>query len=237
MDWVSPQKPAEFTEQRLIDAILDGHFPIGSALPAERDLAAQIGVTRPTLRETLQRMARDGWIEIHHGRTTRVRDYWQEGSLGVLGALASRPQNLPSDFIHNLLAVRQLMAPAYTRLAIELAATQVAEILSPASELPENTSAFAVYDWNLHHRLTILSGNPIFTLILNGFRDLYIPMGERYFAYAPARGHSRRFYAGLLVAAQAGNPILAETITQEVMQESLSIWQAANPGAMQSDKK
>jgi GntR family negative regulator for fad regulon and positive regulator of fabA len=69
MDWVSPQKPAEFTEQRLIDAILDGHFPIGSALPAERDLAAQIGVTRPTLRETLQRMARDGWIEIHHGRT------------------------------------------------------------------------------------------------------------------------------------------------------------------------
>lgn len=231
MEWSSPQKPAELTEQRLIEAILDGLFPIGSALPAERDLATQIGVTRPTLREALQRLERDGWIDIRHGRSTRVRDYWQEGNLGVLSALANHPKNLPSDFVYNLLFVRQLMAPAYTRLAIEQAALQAAESLSLSDELPESATAFAAFDWNLHHRLTILSGNPIFTLILNGFRSLYLPMGERYFSHAPARQHSRLFYTNLLAAAQAKDAFKAETITSHVMEQSLALWQAANLAA------
>jgi GntR family negative regulator for fad regulon and positive regulator of fabA len=85
-----------------------------------------------------------------------INDYWQE-AVWAFQALASR-LNLPSDFIRNLLAVRQLMAPAYP--SGNRAGTQVAEILSPANELPK-TPAFAMYDWNLHHRLTILSGNPI----------------------------------------------------------------------------
>lgn len=230
MDWISPQKPAELTENRIIGAILDGHFPIGSALPSERDLATQIGVTRPTLREALQRLARDGWIEIHHGRSTRVRNYWQEGNLGVLSALASHPQNLPPDFVHQLLAIRRLMAPAYTHLAIIQTAQQVIELLTPSAMLVEGAADFSAFDWNLHHGLTILSGNPIFTLILNGFRSLYLPLGERYFTLPYARQHSRNYYARLLAAAQADDPVLAQTITIEVMEESLSIWQMANSG-------
>ena len=72
---------------------------VGSALGAllgellgltrmERELAGQLGVTRPTLREALQRMARDGWIKIQHGRSTRVRNFWREGNLGVLSGIA-----------------------------------------------------------------------------------------------------------------------------------------------------
>src|SRR3990170_7275190 len=87
MAWDPPLRPAELAETRLIAAILDGQFPINSTLPPERDLSTQLGVTRPTLREALQRLARDGWLEIRHGRPTRVRDYWHEGSLGVLGAM------------------------------------------------------------------------------------------------------------------------------------------------------
>ena len=70
MDWELPLRPAELAENRLIDAIVDGDFPINATLPPERELAQQLGVTRPTLREALQRLARDGWIEIHHGRRT-----------------------------------------------------------------------------------------------------------------------------------------------------------------------
>ncbi|MFZ3080168.1 MAG: GntR family transcriptional regulator, partial [Bellilinea sp.] len=62
MNWELPQKPAEISESRLIDAILTGKFPIDTNLPAERELAVSLGVTRPTLRETLQRLARDGWL-------------------------------------------------------------------------------------------------------------------------------------------------------------------------------
>jgi DNA-binding GntR family transcriptional regulator len=55
--WTTAPKPADLAENRLLDAILDGSFPINSNLPPERDLATQLGVTRPTLREALQRLS------------------------------------------------------------------------------------------------------------------------------------------------------------------------------------
>ena len=111
MNWDIPQRPAELAETRLINAMLDDQFPINSHLPPERTLAAQLGVTRPTLREALQRLARDGWIEIHHGKSTRVRDYWHEGSLAVLGTIARRQDHIPPEFVPNLLQVRAVLAP------------------------------------------------------------------------------------------------------------------------------
>jgi GntR family negative regulator for fad regulon and positive regulator of fabA len=224
MNWKPPQKPAELAESRLIEAILDGRFPIGENLPAERELAAQLGVTRPTLREALQRLARDGWIEIQHGRSTRVRNYLQEGSLGVLSALAHHPDHAPDNFIANLLAVRHLLAPAYTRLAVENAATALAELLRELVTTPDTAEAFAAADWRLHHRLTVLSNNPIFTLILNGFIDLYPPMARLYFNRKEARAHSRDFYQRLLSKSLANNPDAAEELTRQVMVESMAHW-------------
>lgn len=217
-------RPAEYAENALIDAILAGQFPIASVLPAERELAAQLGVTRPTLREALQRLARDGWLEIRQGKSTRVRDYWQEGSLGVLGTLARRASALPDNFVPNLLGVRQALAPAYTRLAVERQAQAVAEALADYAGLADDPEAFAAYDWRLHHRLTVLSGNPIFTLILNGFAELYLPMAGVYFQTTTARANSRAFYAGLLAAAQQADATIAEAITRRVMAASLSLW-------------
>lgn len=226
-DWTAPPKPAEFTENRLITAILDGDFPIGSYLPGERDLAVQLGVTRPTLREALQRLARDGWVDIQHGKPTRVRDYWHEGNLGVLSAMARRPDNLPGTFVPNVLEVRQLLAPAYTRQATINNARKVVDVISRFTELADDRRSFAAFDWELHHNLTVLSGNPIFTLILNGFHELYLPTGKLYFSNPAARAHSRSFYKRLLAAAQAEDAAAAENITRQVMSESLELWQRA----------
>ena len=54
-----PVQMSAYVEQALLTAILDGTYPPGTALPNERELAAQLQVTRPTLREALQRLARD----------------------------------------------------------------------------------------------------------------------------------------------------------------------------------
>lgn len=226
-EWKSPQKPAVYVENQLIDAILDGHFPIDSDLPAERELAAQLGVTRPTLREALQRLARDGWIEIHHGRPTRVRDYWHEGNLGILGAIVKHSRKLPKDFVPNLLEVRQLMAPAYTRMAVEEAPEKVVSLLQGYENLPERAEDFASADWELHYQLTIASGNPVFCMILNGFADFYHTMACIYFELPASREESRSFYAGLLEAAKKGDPELAEVLTRQMMCDSLGLWREA----------
>ncbi len=222
--WSVPQRPAAYAEQALITAILDGTYPPGSSLPGERDLAAQLGVTRPTLRETLQRLACDGWLTIQQGKATQVNDYWREGGLGVLGALVRYSQQLPPDFIPNLLEVRLVLAPAYTRAAVERAAGTVVECLMTAASLDNSPQAFATFDWHLHHTLTIASGNPVYTLILNSFAGFYEEMACLYFAYPQARASSRAFYAAVLEAARRGDAEAAEQITRSVMQESIRLW-------------
>src|SRR5512135_3603567 len=193
MNWEAPLRPAELVESRLINAIVDSQFPIGSTLPPERELARGLGVTRPTLREALQRLARDGWIEIHHGKSTRVRNYWHEGNLAVLGTIARHQDHVPPDFVPNLLQVRELLAPAYARLAVKRAAKNLAKFLEDYQDLLDTPDAFAKADWEVHQYLTIESGNPIFTLILNGFKELYPQMGSRYFTPVRARARSRKY--------------------------------------------
>jgi GntR family transcriptional regulator, negative regulator for fad regulon and positive regulator of fabA len=226
MNWELPLRPAELVEHRLINAILDGEFPINSRLPPERELAQRLGVTRPTLREALQRLARDGWIEIHHGKSTRVRDYWHEGNLAVLGTIARHPDHVPPDFVPNLLQVRELLAPAYARQAVKRAARHLTKFLEDYQDLVDTPDTFAQADWELHQCLTIESGNPIFTLILNGFKELYPDMSRAYFALPKARARSRRFYADLRAAAQARDPERAAAITREVMQDSIDLWKS-----------
>jgi GntR family negative regulator for fad regulon and positive regulator of fabA len=227
MNWETRPKPADLAESRLIVAILDGHFPIGDTLPAERELATQLGVTRPTLREVLQRMARDGWIEIRHGRPTRVRNYWQEGKLGVLTAIAQYPEHAPTDFVRNLLVIRLLMAPEYTRQAVAQSPGKVVDILSDMTTLDENPTAFALADWNLQYQLTVLSGNPIVTLILNGFEELYQKMAIAYFGSKALRDHSRAFYGDLLEVTQNEDHGQAERLTRNTMAESMDLWRKA----------
>lgn len=226
--WNPIQRPAEIAEQRLLEAILGGHFAVNTVLPGERDLAAQIGVTRPTLREALQRLARDGWLDIQHGKPTRVRDYWQEGTMGVLSVLAHLPAQQSPDFVAHLLEIRILLAPTYTRQALELAADEMASLLEKMADIEDGPSAFASADWELHHRLTLCAANPIFRLLLNSFRSLYQVMGERYFASAENRARSRAFYARLLACAKEKSYAEAEALTRAMMEESLALWKKSS---------
>jgi GntR family negative regulator for fad regulon and positive regulator of fabA len=225
--WNRVQRPAEIAEQRLLEAILSGHFAVNAYLPGERDLAAQIGVTRPTLREALQRLARDGWLDIQHGKPTRIRDYWQEGSMGVLAALAQMPARQSPDFVSYLLEIRILLAPTYTRQAMEQASSEIATFLAIHADIEKSPAAFAHVDWELHHLLTLHAANPIFRLLLNSFQSLYQIMGERYFTSAENQDRSRAYYMALLSCAKNGAILEAETLTREVMEESLALWKNA----------
>lgn len=222
--WEAPRKPAELAEHRLLKAILEGRFPAGSHLPPERELASRLGVTRPTLREALQRLARDGWLEIRQGRPTRVREFWIEGNLGVVRTLASYPEFAPSDFTSHLLEVRRWMAPAYTRLAIERQGVKVATLLASTLHVPEDALEFTLLDWKVQFHLAQSSGNTLFTLILNSFSEASIAFGQTYFAHPSAREHAHAYYLQLQDCAIRGDAPEAEALTARFMMEALEIW-------------
>lgn len=223
-NWTAPQRPAAYAEQALVTEILEGTYPPGSKLPAERELAVQLGVTRPTLREALRRMESDGWLCVQQGKPTQVNDFWKEGGLNLLSSLVRNSQELPANFIPNLLEVRLVMAPAYTRAAVEHYPSEVVNFLEQSRDLGDAPPAFASFDWTLHKTLTFYSNNPIYTLILNGFTGFYEQMGCLYFKNPQARASSRAFYAALQEAAARKDAHEAEKITRTMMQESIVLW-------------
>jgi GntR family negative regulator for fad regulon and positive regulator of fabA len=223
--WTAPDKPAELTTRRLIDAILDGSFPANSTLPGERQLAELLGVTRSTLREAMQRLATDGWLDIQQGKRTRVRDIWTEGNLNILATLVEHQAVLPRAFVPQLLEVRGALAPVYTWSAVRHNGAQVARLIDDLmSELADTPESFARTDWKLHHRLTVLSTNPVYTLMLNGFAGLYEDMARLYFTLPESRDSSRRFYSELRAAAAEGDAERARLIADRVMQDSISLF-------------
>ena len=64
---VEPKRLYRQIAEQLRVLIGAGEFPAGSRLPAERDLAKQLGVSRPSVREALIAMEVEGWIDIRTG--------------------------------------------------------------------------------------------------------------------------------------------------------------------------
>lgn len=77
---MSPQamlnrKSSQVTEQAvevIHQRIQQNTYPVGSALPSQRDLALQLGISRASLREALTRLAALGLLEIKAGKGVYV---------------------------------------------------------------------------------------------------------------------------------------------------------------------
>ena len=75
-------QPAPLGKTRLADTIaaelekriLEGSLKAGDRLPAERELALELGVSRPSLREAMQKMVSKGLLTTRHGGGTFVTD-------------------------------------------------------------------------------------------------------------------------------------------------------------------
>jgi DNA-binding FadR family transcriptional regulator len=71
---VEPQRLYRQIAGQLRTLINQGKFMTGSRLPSERDLAKQLEVSRPSVREALIAMEVEGWIEVRTGSGIYVLD-------------------------------------------------------------------------------------------------------------------------------------------------------------------
>ncbi len=198
------KSPAGFAEEYIVESIWNGEFAPGSILPAERELSELIGVTRTTLREVLQRLARDGWLTIQHGKPTRVNNYWETSGLNILETLARLDEPKVPELIDQLLSARTNISAIYTRAAIKSNPEKVVETLSRAEHIEDTAAAYGEYDYRMHHELAFACGNPIYVLTLNGFKGFYSKIAGHYFSDERTRNLAKQFYRDLKELAEQG---------------------------------
>lgn len=90
---VEPQRLYRQIAGQLRALITAGEWDVGTRLPAERDLARQLGVSRPSVREALIAMEVEGWVEVRTGSGVYVLDRSAHASHGN----ADRAQQISPD--------------------------------------------------------------------------------------------------------------------------------------------
>lgn len=219
------QSPAGFAEEYIVESIWSGRFSPGTILPAERELSELIGVTRTTLREVLQRLARDGWLTIQHGKPTKVNNFWETCGLNILETLARLDQDGRPQLVDNLLSARTNLSAVFMRAAFKQDPDQCKNIIERYKDIEPDGKAFAQHDYQMHHDLAFASNNPVYVLMMNGFRGLYGRIGTYFFSHGNARDVANSYYQQLLEVLASGESDQVIAVVRRYGIESGKIWQ------------
>jgi GntR family transcriptional regulator, transcriptional repressor for pyruvate dehydrogenase complex len=160
--------------EQLEHAILCGEFMAGDLLPSERELSAQLGVSRSVVREALGRLGSLGLIRSVHGSGTRVEaPNDRQVTLGYQ-RLLHRP-----DFRLEHLA--EIRLPLETTIAALAALHRTAEHLKRMRQTQKilgssrrSLDQYVQADLDFHTALADASGNPVFHVVLAPILQLLI---------------------------------------------------------------
>ena len=145
----------------------------GDRLPAERDLAAQIGVSRPTVRTGLHALAAMGVVRSRHGSGTYIPDGPPSLGSEPLSFLAA----LHGFTRDEMYEVRRILEVGAAGLAAERAshdhiATMADEVAGMFASL-DTPQVFLNHDIRFHRAVGVASGNPIVASLAEMVSGLY----------------------------------------------------------------
>ena len=193
-----------FVVSEIKTGIMDGRYAEGELLPPQERMAAELGVSRATLREAFNQLSMMGLVEIKHG----------------VGSYAKRPK--PSDFFdkfsslvimdrqsaEELLQARSIIEPSVTALAAINATKQDKIEILKSLELMEKefkTGRIENYkekDHKLHINISTASHNQVLINVVIAIRELLPAAIDRAFVQsdelvASAMDYHRKIYEAI----------------------------------------
>ena len=183
--------------RELLGRVVGGQYAPGVRLPAEVDLAAELGCGRSTIREALGRLAAVGVVASRRGSGAFVRDWRREGTPALLPFYL--PQIALGDegprLLTELLGMRRLLAREAVRLAVRYAPdAALAEVRAAFQRSLGVTDpvAHVALELEVFRSLVIASGLWPAVWFANSF---WGPLSEMHSMYAPIAGGPPPEYA------------------------------------------
>ncbi len=170
---IRPKKISEEIVEQIKAHISQGQLRPGERVPSERELAAMLGVSRPSVREAIMVLEAMGLVESRQGGGTYVRSLTEKSLADPLGSLV---ENNP-QLLHDLTEVRIGLESWSAYLAAQHATDE--EIATMATHLEEMRRQApsggwgADVDYSFHYAITIASHNTIQIHVLDTVHDLF----------------------------------------------------------------
>src|SRR5687767_10734405 len=209
-----------------------GELRPGDRLPAERDLATHVGVSRPTVRAGLRALSAMGVVQSRHGSGTFIPSGPPSLGTEALSLLAAL-HGFTRDEMYEARRILEVGAAglAAERATPEQIATMAEEVASLFAAMAD-PQVFLVHDINFHRAVAAASGNPIVASLVEMVSALYYEQrrrtAERAFArdLRDAAEAHRRIYQ----AVRAHDPEAARTAMNDHLIQA-SAYQAQEPDA------
>jgi len=177
----------EICVARLEELILSGTLKSGDKLPPERDLAQQLGVSRPVVHEALVDLAAKGLVSIVPRVGTVVNDYTREGSLALLTSLINYRQGaLDPRLLNGLLRMRELFETENARQAaanrtLDQMETFYRIIFEESETGSEDIDRLVNLDFEFHLQVALATGILLYPMMLNSFKPVYTNISRIFF--------------------------------------------------------
>ncbi|MGH3414548.1 MAG: FadR/GntR family transcriptional regulator [Marmoricola sp.] len=211
--------PDEVYDQ-LLTELMDGELVPGASLPGERRLAELLGVSRPAVREALQRLAHAGYVEVRQGGATTVRDFRRVGGLDLLPRLLLTGGGLDLAVARSILEARAYVGPRIAELAAARAGRSLAAPLAEAvARLEEDEDPVARQRAALTYWELLVEGadSVAFRLMFNSMRAAYLPLLDALATVMSAEVDQVDTYRRLADAVVAGDGPRAHELAAELL--------------------
>ncbi len=167
--------------EKIRDAILEGRLQVDERLPTEDELATRFGVSRPTIREALKRLAAQSLIRSRRGPaggTFITRPTRDEARLAVANA-ASLLVSMGEFELAHIAEARQLIEQVCCRLAAERRTPAQLESMANEIRLQRDPALpdtdFCASDVRFHRTLVEAACNPALEFAAAGVLDSLQP--------------------------------------------------------------
>ncbi|MBT3274261.1 MAG: FadR family transcriptional regulator [Spirochaetales bacterium] len=147
--------------RKILQRIVEQKYPIGLKLPSEREMAKELDISRPTLRQALSLLRSLGVLTVKHGSGSIVND---PQTVHIPESLKSEVFGLDVEALKQLLVARKIVEMAAIKLA---ASTRQDKHLEELRRLQKimidslyDTSRFVSANMQFHQVLADASGNP-----------------------------------------------------------------------------
>lgn len=209
----------EETVERLLQAIKLGVVPPGERLPAERDLAARLNVSRVTLREALHALQESGFVESRRGR------YGGTFVCAVPPGAAPTPVSTVDD-LEDALTLRSVLETGAAEFAAlrELTEDERAHLRSRLAECDgAELGEYRRKDSRLHLAIAEVSGSPSLTAAVADVRMRLNELLDGIPLLPKNIEHSNRQHAALVAAVLAGDAPAARRAMAEHLEGTSSL--------------
>ncbi|WP_063048361.1 FadR/GntR family transcriptional regulator [Nocardia arthritidis] len=215
---------ADVFEQIAAD-VLSGELAPGATLPSERQLAESLGVSRPAVREALQRLAAAGLVSVRQGDATTVLNYRRGAGLEVLPRLLVQAGELDPAVASSILEARLHNGPKVAELAARRVGTIGADEVRPLLEAsiealaveqdPVAQQRHAMEFWD---HVVDAADSIVFRLMFNMLRAAYEPALAALAPIMSAEVGNVGAYRELAAAIAAGRPQKAATTARALLE-------------------